>query len=221
MPNVFQSAAKRIAADSNIVSRNSSLSDLRALARFEEQTTEFGSANYITSVRSRSAKFTEIVFKPTKEHERILSEVVRYLENRAQRDGSQNTELVTIDRIMCLRSGYQTPIRFFVTKRYARLAYMWGKMLFKPDKPVTRPAFTIIDVPEWPERKILVDPNSFTTFILGSDYCGEVKKAGLRMMMYLHKTRRGGLGLHAGSKVLRVRDAKTDRLVTKGMLLFG
>ncbi len=214
MQNIFQAAAKRIATNCQIVSRNDHLSHLRDIARFEEQTTEYGSANYVTTVRNRSAKFTEIIFKPTKDHEIIISEVVRYLE-------SKDIKLVTIDRIMCLKKGYKIPIRFFVTKRYVHLAYMWGKMLFRPDKPVTHPVFTIIAVPEWPDRKILVDPVSFTTFILGSDYCGEVKKAGLRMMMYWHKTKHGGLGLHAGSKVLRVRDAKTNNLVTKGMLLFG
>ncbi len=186
--------------------------ELREMARPDEQTTEFGSPNYITQVRSRSAKFTEIVFEPDEAQRKTLADVSGYLQGKG---------LVGVDRVMCMKPGYRTAVRLLVTERYARLAYMWGKMLFLPEKPVTRPDFHIVDVPEWPERKVLVDPRSFTTFILGSDYCGEIKKAGLRMMMYAHKTKRGGLGLHAGSKVLRVLDAASGKLVERGMLLFG
>jgi phosphoenolpyruvate carboxykinase (ATP) len=210
MSNPFQDAAASIASNGKIVSGLSS-KELRELAKPDERTTEYGSASYITAIRSRSAKFTEIAFEASEAQKETLKKVAEHLKGR---------ELISIDRIMCLHEGYRTAIRLLVTKKYARLAYMWGEMLFLPSKPVDRPDFTIVDVPEWPERKILVDPDSFTTFILGSDYCGEIKKAGLRMMMYHHKVRRGGLGLHAGSKVLRVR-MKDGGLVEKGMLLFG
>jgi len=210
MSNPFQDAAASIAANGKIIS-GLGPHELRELAKADERTTEYGSASYITAIRSRSAKFTEIVFDANDAHRETLGKVTEYLKGK---------ELVSIDRVMCLHEGYRTSIRLFVTKKYARLAYMWGEMLFLPDKPVKEPGFTIVDVPEWPERKILVDPNSFTTFILGSDYCGEIKKAGLRMMMYHHKVKRGGLGLHAGSKILRVR-MKNGGLVEKGMLLFG
>ncbi|NYZ73602.1 phosphoenolpyruvate carboxykinase [Candidatus Micrarchaeota archaeon] len=194
------------------ITSNPGIEKLREMARPDEQTTEYGSANYITSVRSRSAKFTEIVFTASPQQEKMLAEVSAYLDGK---------ELIAIDRIMCLRGGYETPIRLFVTKKFARLAYMWGRMLFVPAKEVERPEFTIIDIPEWPERKVLVDPKNFITFILGSDYCGEIKKAGLRMVMYAHKTKRGGLGLHAGSKILRVLDAGGRGFIEKGVLLFG
>ncbi len=202
------------------VLRGLTLAQLREMARVDERTTEYGSASYVTKVRHRSAKLTEIAFEPTAEQDRTVSEVAGYLAREGKR-------LVSIDRIMCTKKGYRTLIRFYVTEGYARLAYMWGTQLFEPNGPESlrangsNPDFTIIDVPEWPETKILVDPVGFVTFILGSDYCGEVKKAGLRMMMYYHKSRRGGLGLHAGSKVLRVRDAASGNLVEKGVLLFG
>lgn len=213
MDNPFQKAVGRIQEDpGNRVLWNPASHALREMAKPDEQTTEFGSPNYITQVRSRSAKFTEIIFEPSTQHRKTLANVSEYLKDKG---------LIAVDRTMCQRKGYQTNIRLLVTERYARLAFMWGRMLFLPEKDVKRPDFHIIDVPEWPERKILVDPNSFTTFILGSDYCGEIKKAGLRMMMYAHKRKRGGLGLHAGSKILRVRDAASGKLVDKGVLLFG
>jgi|WetSurMetagenome_2_1015567.scaffolds.fasta_scaffold102865_2 phosphoenolpyruvate carboxykinase (ATP) len=216
MAEIFLKAAQ--AAHSGRVAWAQPMEKLREMGKADEQTTEYGSANYVTAIRSRSAKFTEIVFEPSGGQEETVAKVAEYIRSR---------ELVSIDRMMCLKTGYRTRIRLFVTKRYARLAYMWGRMLFEPrgGKPGSRPVanadFTIIDVPEWPERKVLVDPVSFTTIILGSDYCGEVKKAGLRMMMYAHKVKRGGLGLHAGSKVLRVRDSASGKLVERGMLLFG
>ncbi|MDD5339722.1 MAG: phosphoenolpyruvate carboxykinase [Candidatus ainarchaeum sp.] len=210
MDNPFSLAVRAISSGRLLPNPASHV--LREMARPDEQTTEFGSPNYITDVRSRSAKFTEIVFEPSAQHRETLAKVSEYLGDKG---------LIAIDRTMCQRKGYQTNIRLLVTERYARLAYMWGKMLFLPEKEVKRPDFHIVDVPEWPERKILVDPSSFTTFILGSDYCGEIKKAGLRMMMYAHKKKRGGLGLHAGSKVLRVRDAASGKLLDRGVLLFG
>jgi phosphoenolpyruvate carboxykinase (ATP) len=212
MESVFRNAAGAIS--DSLVLWNAPAESLREMARPDEQTTQYGSANYITAVRSRSAKFTEIAFEATGEQRETLAGVAAYLKGR---------EFIAVDRIMCMRPGYRTAIRLYVTKKYARLAYMWGRMLFEPKREAqsAKPDFVVVDVPEWPERKVLVDPASFTTFILGSDYCGEIKKAGLRMLMYAHKTKRGGLGLHAGSKVLRVRDAGSGKPVEKGMLLFG
>jgi phosphoenolpyruvate carboxykinase (ATP) len=216
MADVFLELARAAAAAR--VEWSPGMARLRKMAKADERTTEYGSASYVTAIRSRSAKFTEIVFEPDTAQRGIAEEAAEYL---------RGSELVSIDRVMCRKAGYRTRIRLFVTRKFARLAYMWGNMLFAPPgetegrRPGARADFTIIAIPEWPERKVLVDPQSFTTLILGSDYAGEVKKAGLRMMMYAHKTRRGGLGLHAGSKVLLVREAKGNGLVRKGMLLFG
>ena len=217
METVFSQAAEKVAGGRVI--RGLSADALRKLASPEERTTKYGSASYITRVRSRSAKFTEIAFRPDAGHPELMEKVVRHLAGR---------ELLSIDRIMCMHDGYRTRIRLFVTKEHARLAYMWGRQLFEPPDAAgekgaggAKADFTIVGVPDWPERRIIVDPVSYTTFILGSDYCGEVKKAGLRMMMHAHKAKRGGLGLHAGSKVLRVRDAASGKIVEKGMLLFG
>lgn len=209
MANPFQDTLKAV-YNAQII-KDKSPRKLREMAEPEEKTTEYGSASYITKVRSRSAKFTEIAFKPTKSQTETLRKVASYLKDK---------RMISIDRIMCMKKGYRTSIRFFVSEKFARLAYMWGTMLFIPDRKINKPDFTIVAIPEWPERKVLVDPNSFITFILGSDYCGEVKKAGLRMMMYSHKVKRNGIGLHAGSKILRVRD-RNGKLVDKGMLLFG
>jgi phosphoenolpyruvate carboxykinase (ATP) len=209
MENPFPKAAAEIRRRCRLIP-DPGREALRGMARSGERTTEYGSASYVTRIRSRSARFTEIVFEPGPSHDELLSRVVEHLDGR---------EMIEVERTMCLKAGHRTRIRLLVSGDCARLAYMWRSMLFEPEGG-GGPDFTIIDVPEWPERKVLVDPVSFTTFILGSDYCGEVKKAGLRMMMYFHKTRRGGLGLHAGSKILRVM-GNDGKLSEKGMLLFG
>ncbi|MEM3400312.1 MAG: phosphoenolpyruvate carboxykinase (ATP), partial [Candidatus Micrarchaeia archaeon] len=95
------------------------------------------------------------------------------------------------------------------------------------------PDTILIMVPEWCEVKgkkdplILVDPEGATTFALGVDYVGEMKKGHLRMVMYLQKKKyrrsdgkEGGLGLHAGAKLIRIRD-KRGKLVEKGLLFLG
>jgi phosphoenolpyruvate carboxykinase (ATP) len=65
-----------------------------------------------------------------------------------------------------------------------------------------------------------VDHTEWTTFVLGSDYYGEIKKAFLRMTMYRGKLA-GVLGLHAGSKRLLARSSVTQQVRPYGMLLFG
>ena len=77
-----------------------------------------------------------------------------------------------------------------------------------------------------PPRAIFCDALNRVTFVLGSDYFGEIKKGHLRMAMYLEKVRYkegkgGGLGVHAGGKVIRALDAKAGALEDKGALFFG
>ncbi|MCP4805102.1 MAG: phosphoenolpyruvate carboxykinase (ATP) [Proteobacteria bacterium] len=71
------------------------------------------------------------------------------------------------------------------------------------------PSFRIVYTPDYrPEganggQIILVDLESYTTYIMGPDYFGESKKAALRMLN--HKVfLAGGLVLHAGAKLVHV-----------------
>lgn len=101
-----------------------------------------------------------------------------------------------------------------------RLGYMWGTTLFKPKK---RPAaeFIMIHLPEeHPLRQqVLVLPEYNVNIALGTDYMGEDKKGFLRQAMWtadLH----GMLGLHAGTKIVTVRDSQ-NKIKTYGVFLFG
>ncbi len=170
--------------------------------------TEFGNLSVVTKVRNRSAKFTEVVLDEfDNEARQLVREVMDYLKNK---------EMLMLDRVMCKNPGFKKNCRLYVTADYPRLPLMWGNTLFPSEGG--EPDFTTITVPEWPEKKVLVFPKSGMTLILGTDYKGENKKAILRQMMYWAK-KEGNLGLHAASKILRVK--RNGELRDFGFLLFG
>ncbi len=101
-----------------------------------------------------------------------------------------------------------------------RLGYMWGTTLFKPGKR-PGPEFIMIHIPEEHQlrQQVLALPEGHINIALGTDYMGEDKKGFLRQAMW-SADERGMLGLHAGTKIVTVRD-KNDRLKTYGVFLFG
>jgi len=170
--------------------------------------TEFGNLSVVTMVRNRIAKFTEVVTgEPDQETIQLVGKVLEYL---------QGKEMIRLDRVMCHTPGFKRNCRLYVTSEYARLPLMWGNTLFPSEGG--EPDFTVITVPEWPEKRVLVFAESGLTVILGSDYKGENKKAMLRQVMYWAKSE-GNLGLHAASKIVRVlRDGELKEV---SFLLFG
>ncbi len=102
-----------------------------------------------------------------------------------------------------------------------RIAYMWANTLAKPSRN-PGPEFTMIHIPEeHPIRQqVLSIPEHNINIALGSDYMGEDKKGFLRQAMWA-SDRQGMLGLHAGTKVVYVKDATSGKLKTLGVLLFG
>jgi phosphoenolpyruvate carboxykinase (ATP) len=173
--------------------------------------TQAGNLAVITKVRNRSAKFTEIFYDkaPDEDDLKLLREVFDYLKDK---------EMIRLDRRMCMHSDFLFHARVYITAQYARIPLMWGNTLFEPDDPDGEPDFITITVAEWPERRVMVFPEQGLTIILGSDYKGENKKAMLRQLMYAVK-KRGCLGLHAGSKIVRVR--RHGELTDVGFLFFG
>ncbi len=203
--NIFE---KPIEAEKFII--NPSFSELREMAKFEERTTEFGSASYISRIRSRSAKFTDIIYgDPTPHQEQLVKDAQEFMKGET---------LIRLDRQMGAHPDFKLHCRFYIPKRYARIPFAWGQTLFDCPNPEGKPDITTVMLPDWQERRMLVDPKSHTTYLLGSDYIGEVKKAHLRMAMYIAK-KRGMLGLHAGSKEIYFK--KNGKTVRKGIIFFG
>lgn len=198
---------------------NPSQKELRDLASDMEVTTEFKSASYISEVRNRSAKNTYIVDEietgvdqekiSKRKADEIASKVFEYIKDK---------EMIRVDRKMGMNKKFSFNCRLYISKQYARIAYMWNNTLFNPDN-AENPDLASIYIPEWPERIMFAYPESGVTFILGSDYFGESKKSFLRMAMYKVK-QAGGLGFHAGSKLLRVYD-KNKKIKDVGFIMFG
>jgi len=202
------------------VLKDLSREELRDLARSGEKTSEYGSPVYATRVKNRSAKNTYVVANGTPigvmqqpiERERAEETIRQVQETLA------DMELIQVDRRMGMSPEVPIHCRLYVPREYARIAYMWNSMLFPSDSS-KEPDFISVYVPDWPERLIFLDVEQGYTYILGTDYPGEAKKSMLRQAMYWIK-RRGGLGLHAGSKVLRVIGPDGE-LRDVGFLLFG
>jgi len=183
--------------------------------------TVYQSASFISKVRNRSAKKTYIVneglrlgvdqqsISPKKAME-VANQVHQYLKDK---------EVIQLDRRMGLHEEFSLHCRLYITSDFARIPLKWNLMLFSPIDPFSNPDLVSIYVPEWPERFIFCHPLEGITYILGTDYFGEAKKSFLRMAMFRAK-QAGGLGFHAGSKVLRVK-TKEGELKDVGFLLFG
>ncbi|PCR90775.1 phosphoenolpyruvate carboxykinase (ATP) [Natrinema ejinorense] len=187
-----------------------SLAELREFAAPEETTTEFGSASYVSEVRSRSADRTKNAVDDEfddRDHELIDVAV----------DSTDDTELLCVDRRMGRHPEASFCCRLFVPVEHARIAYAWAT-LFEPADGQDPDLYTV-QLPDHDETAIRVLPDDGFTAVLGSDYIGEAKKSFLRLFMYRIK-QQGGLGLHAGSKRVRVRDDDGE-LRTVGQVFMG
>jgi phosphoenolpyruvate carboxykinase (ATP) len=183
--------------------------ELAALAQHESVPNQQGASLYVTRIRSRSAAFTETLYEPQEETLSLLQQVWGYL--RWQQ----------MIRVSCrIGSPEVAPLKanLYVTRRYARIAQMFGANFF-PEADDDYADISTVVVPEWHQRKILVFPRVKVTYILGSDYYGETKMATLRMAMHAAREEMRGLGLHAGSKLVRLE--KEGRMEEKGLLVFG
>ena len=204
--------------------------EIRRLAEQYGTRTKFGNYNFVSTVKNRSAGLTiymgssaalQTKTSPRQKEllrnlPRTLAEVESYL---------KKAPFICVERTMGLNSEFSPRCSLYVSvhrEEMVRLAHMVSQTLFDP-RPTNgqHPHFRLVYIPEWQEkdRQIVALPEAGVTFVLGSDYYGEAKKGFLRMGMW-HAKQRGMLGLHAGAKVIKVRD-KLGKLRRLGMLLFG
>ncbi|MBI5158542.1 phosphoenolpyruvate carboxykinase (ATP) [Candidatus Micrarchaeota archaeon] len=220
--NVFQQTVELIlhnAAKEKRLLAEPSLKELREWSEKDETTrsfgqkrvkTKYGSYCFLSRVLSRSAPQTMIVWSEkdgrekracvkghavlNEEHERILREAVKSFEG---------IDVVTVQRAMGNPSeGMSFQCRLVIPKKIARFALMLDALLFDGDKD-KKADMTIVMLPDFPERKILVNPNSNTTFLLGTDYFGEIKKGCLRMISEVIREEYGGYSFHMGLQTRR------------------
>ena len=168
--------------------------------------TEFANLNVQTRVTSRSSGSTFVVTDDPaaasgktmarQEYERIASMQDAYLAKQ---------DVVVIDGYIGNDEGFRTPARLTIEKANANIAGMQQKLYFPRDdgEPDVEVIYTPnLAAPGYPDdRVIAVDLVNGVTRVLNSDYFGESKKGGLRMWNTIVYDR-GGLGLHAGCKVI-------------------
>ncbi len=168
--------------------------------------TEFDNVNIQTRVTSRSAGSTFVVTDDPStasgktmtrdEYDRIAKLQDEYIAKQG---------MVVIDGYIGNDETFRTPARLTIEKANANVAGMQQKLYFPREggEPEVQVVYTPnLPAPGYPDdRVIAVDLENGVTRVLNSDYFGESKKGGLRMWNRIVYGR-GGLGLHAGCKVI-------------------
>lgn len=210
--------------------QNMQLSDIRLLAEKTGTRTKHGSYGWRSMISNRLAPRTVYLGSPS-----VLlpnpSDLHRRLMDGAPEELHKILQVMRTLPMICIRrqmgnNGEYNPIcNLYVSmadSKNARLAYMWGNTMREPSRRSPGPEFIMIHIPEEHllRQQVLTIPEFGLNLALGTDYMGEDKKGFLRQAMY-GADERGMLGLHAGTKVVTVRDASVDRLKKYGVFLFG
>ena len=194
--------------EARTVHQNPSPEELRSFTEEMPQCriTEFDNVNVQTRVTSRSAGSTFVVTDDPstasgktmtrEEYERIAKLQDEYIAKQ---------EMVVVDGYIGNDETFRTPARLSIEKANANVAGMQQKLYFSREggEPEVQVVYTPnLPAPGYPDdRVIAVDLENGVTRVLNADYFGESKKGGLRMWNRIVYGR-GGLGLHAGCKVI-------------------
>lgn len=230
-PNVFAKTFPGLP-----VINNPSEAELRGFAKGEEVTTEYDAPAYVTKlVSSRSAGATFTIEEKTKagRFQKAADPALAADAVSIVQGAMKGVTWMQFDRRIG-QGKASFHCRLLIPKELARVALLWGQTLFPASAadrdPAKAPDFLTVYFPHFKDavpaeqkgrfsdRMILIAPDSGITYVLGVDYVGECKMSFLRLGMFRMK-QQGGLGLHAGSKIIRVKDGKKTREV--GFLLFG
>ncbi|NHI92435.1 MAG: phosphoenolpyruvate carboxykinase [Candidatus Lokiarchaeota archaeon] len=207
--------------------------EIKKMAEKYGTKTKFGNYNFVSTVKNRSAPLTVYIGSPEvtiREMTAARREIFKNLSKTIEdvMNYMKKTEFIGTKRRMG-ENQYFTPIchvyHSIHRKEMVRLSHMVNKSLFDLPEIINKeisPDIYIVHIPEWQEkdRQILVFPEHNMTFVLGSDYYGEDKKGLLRMAMWIAK-KQGMLGLHAGAKTIKARNAKSSKLNTYNCIIFG
>ena len=183
--------------------------------------TKFENLNVTTRVDSRSAKSTYIATDTPEKHAGhqtiTREEYARVAE--LQEAYIRDQDMVVINGFIGNDPAFQTPARLVIEARNANVAGSQDLLYFHEGQtPDHEPEVTVIYTPNlaaegYPnDRLIAVDLENNVTRVLNSDYFGESKKGGLRMWNAIVYGR-GGLGLHAGCKVIPTPDGDKTFLI--------
>jgi len=194
------------------VAYDPSFASLRENSADLETTTEYGSPSYVSEHRSRNADRT----KNAIDHDFGAAD---YGHVETVVDAAADREMVCLDRQLGRHPDNTYVCRYYVPAEYSRIALAWAN-LFEPAPADAEPDFVTVQVPDTDEVAIRVLPEEGFTAVLGTDYTGEAKKSFLRLFMFDAK-QQGGLGLHAGTKRVRLQTDQNEGLETVGQVFLG
>ena len=208
--------------------RSTSLDDLREPAIKTASRTKFGSYGWRAAVSSRIAPRTVYLGSPdvrlpklTDLQKALVANAPAELHNVLH--FMRTMPFVRLTRQMGNNREYNPVCNLYTSvadlKNY-RIPYMWGHTLREPSKD-PGPEFIMLHIPEEHSlrQQVLVLPEYNINIALGTDYMGEDKKGFLRQAMW-SADEQGMLGLHAGTKIVTVRDCDGE-LRRYGVFLFG
>ena len=206
--------------------------DLKKLRKPSIQTgtrTKFGSYGWRSAISSRIAPRTVYLGSPDVRLPRLTDLHKNIIENAPDELHKvlhllRTLPFVHLRRQMGNNDEFNPVCNLYVSvadpKNY-RIAYMWGNTMRKPDK-TAGPEFIMIHIPEEHQlrQQVLALPEYNLNIALGTDYMGEDKKGFLRQAMW-YADEHDMLGLHAGTKLVYIRNAKDGKIKRYGVFLFG
>src|SRR6266446_6222891 len=218
------SARATLPVDPKEIIWNPSAEELRRLTEEMPNTrvTHHNNTNTQTRVDSRSKLSTYVATDTPERHDsQTISRAEYDRVAKIQNDYIRGCEMILVDGFIGNDSDFRVAARLIIERSNANIAGMQKHLYYPATEDELRafePRLTIIYTPKlemkgYPaDRLIAVDLDNGVTRVINSDYFGESKKGGLRMwnqMVY----DRGGLALHAGSKVIPVGDQKRVGLI--------
>jgi len=224
--NKFKEELLRVLKGPNI--RTVDLKWLEPKAKASGVKTKFGSYGWRAAISSRIAPKTvylgsEAVHlsSPTAEQQTLISKAPGELDKVLHL--LRTLPFYHIRRQIGENDSYNPICNLYVSEADLvnyRIGFMWGHTMFKPGKR-PGPEFIMIHIPEEHllRQQVLVLPEEKINIAMGTDYMGEDKKGFLRQAMW-SADELGMLGLHAGTKLVTVRDS-SNKLKTYGVFLFG
>ncbi|MGB5697134.1 MAG: phosphoenolpyruvate carboxykinase (ATP) [Polyangiales bacterium] len=194
------------------------------------QRTAVGSINKVTRNKARMAQYTYIIDTEDRwSHQVIDPKKASALIERQARYIEDKGSLIAIDGYVGLGDG-AFGATWLYTLEGANIAGMQQilafprseveskKQLDAPFEPVFRlfytPDLMLDDMPG--RQAIVVDIESWTTYVVGADYFGESKKGILRMLNH-YVYQKGGLVLHAGAKAVTSRTGNKLTMTIMGL----
>jgi phosphoenolpyruvate carboxykinase (ATP) len=202
---------------------------LESHARSFGNKTRYGSYVWTSKVSSRLAEKTVYLGKeqvrlpkPSDDQVNLVNNAPRQLEKILH--WVKTLPFVHIRRQMGYNNRFNPVCDFYVSTsdpKNVRLAYMWGSTLFDHgNRP--GPPLIMLHIPEehTMRMQILSLPEQRFNIAMGTDYLGEDKKGFLRQSMW-SADEEGMLGLHAGTKIVTVRDTLDNKLKRYGVFMFG